>query len=117
MSKRSTWNYPSTNTWAGWSSRRAVDWKTADDCTVREVHIGTTPEPDVLSFVKWSDDMYEKNQDQHATQVISLDVEEIQITQWDYLRITSKNYIGKTIKLSRNLNVCTAEEKEFFKNK
>ena len=111
MSKRSTWKYPSTETWTGWSENRAVDWKTADTCEVREIYIGSAPHSKVMEFATWIDNSASANQDQHMTQVISLDVEEIQITQWDYLRLTNKNYIGKTIKLSRNLNVATSDKK------
>ena len=46
-----------------------------------------------------------------------MDVEEIQITQWDYLRITSEKYVGQRIRLSRSLNVCKQEEREFFEGK
>ena len=117
MSKRSTWKYPSAETWTGWSENRAVDWRTADRCEVKEIYIGSTPPDKVMEFATWVDENAAVNQDQHMTQVISLDVEEIQITRWDYLRLTSEQYAGKTIKLSRNLNVCTPDETEFFRNK
>ena len=48
------------------------------------------------------------------TNVISLDVEEIPITNFDYIRMGMPDYIGKEIKLTRTLGQYTDEEKELF---
>merc|ERR1711973_781984 len=52
-----------------------------------------------------------------GTDVLSLDVEEIRVSHFDYLRITSGKYVGKEIELSRQLNEYTKDESDFFEGK
>ena len=116
LGKPGTWSYPPKQTWEGWSVRRAVCWNSVDEVDVRETYLGVSSEEEVWNFINWMDDCYDRNQRELHSEVLSLDVEEVRISHWDYKRITCGRYIGQEIELSRKLNVCTEEEKEMFAN-
>ena len=90
MMKQGTWQYPPKTTWGGWSEKRAVSWASVDNVDVREVFVGSTPVEEIWQFINWLDDRHEANQNELGTGVMSLDVEEIRVSYFDYLRVTSR---------------------------
>ena len=89
---------------------------TMGDLDIKEIIVGTSTPEEIEDFRAWVFKNYELNQADHPTGVLSLDVEDIQISRWDFLRMCDPSYEGKSHYLARGLKECTEEEKEKFKN-
>ena len=117
QNKEAAWKYPSKETLNVWSSKRAVSWESLTDVDIREVYIGTSTESEVEDFTVWVKSQHEKNQKEFPTEILSFDVEEIRISRFDYTRIVSKEYQGKSIILAKELNIVPKKDEEMMRGK
>ena len=72
------WRYPAPQTLEDWSTKRAVSHKSLRDVMVREIFVGSTPASEVTKFAEWVHEKHTENQAECPTNVLSLDVEEMQ---------------------------------------
>ena len=69
----------------------------------------------MAEFTDWVWKRIEENQDEMPTNAISLDVEDIVVTFYDYVRMVQPEWQGKQLALAKDLNIFTDEEAEMLK--
>ena len=112
-----SWRYPSKEDLDDWRENRGFTANYPSKVDVREIVAGVTPEEEIVKFAEWIESKIQDDNRQMPTNVISLDVEEIPITNFDYIRMGMPQYIGKEIHLTRKLGEYTEEEKELFEDR
>ena len=112
-----SWNYPSKRTLDAWRHDRSMNSNYPMAVDVREIIIGVTSEEEIEEFSKWVFEKIKEDETVMPTNTLSFDVEEIPITNFDFIRMGMPEYVGKDIKLTRKLNAFTEDEAELFEDK
>ena len=96
------WDYPSGKTIKKWRDNRglSVAWK--DSVEVREFIIGVDGDEELRNLRQWTDMKINEDNEKLPTGVMSFDVESLQITHFDYLRICDESYMGIDLPLSKD---------------
>ena len=90
MEKSEDWKYPPRDTISYFQNERGLSYEMLNQVKVKEILIGSTPEKEVDEILLWFWAEYFKDQKILPTQVVSLDVEQIQATLYDVYRIAGR---------------------------
>ena len=105
-----TWAYPSLKTLRTWRDNRGLDTTYPSDVDVREYIIGEDSAEKLKDFTDWVFQMYEKDQLEYPSQVMSFDTEQIKCSEYDCARMAM--YRGRRICLSSKLGRFCSEDEE-----
>ena len=83
----SGWKYPKLDAVEDYQKHRGLNRKLLNSVEVKEIVIGVTPDEVVLEIHQWMIDNYNKNKKIFPSGVISIDMEEAKLTQYDELRL------------------------------
>ena len=99
--REDSWDYPSGKTVKNWRDNRglSVAWK--ESVEVKEFIIGVDGDEELRSLKKWTEMKIREDNEKLPTGVLSFDVESLQITHFDYLRICDESYMGIDLPLSK----------------
>ena len=104
------WVYPSVTTLRTWRDNRGLDTTYPSDVDVREYIIGEDNVEDLKDFTDWVFHMYEQDQLDYPSQVMSYDTEQIKCSEYDCARMAM--YRGRKIQLSSKLGKLHSDEEE-----
>ena len=111
------WDYPSAQEVKKWRDNRSLSYEWKRDVGVKEFIIGVSGDMDLCDVGSWFTYNHAKDQGNMPTGVVSLNVECIDITYFDLLRITSEAYHGVEFPLSAVLQQAKDLDQDIFQGK
>ena len=87
---RAGWKYPSANTIHRIQKNRGLSYQMLGDVEVREIVAGVSSAEEILETRKWMEDQQAKDQAILPTSVVSMDIEELCVTHYDWMKITGE---------------------------
>ena len=84
------WNMPSIEYLSFMQENRGMSLSMLGRITVQEIIVGETSATRIKEIEAWMWDKFKENQEEMPTNVMSLDVEEIQMTYYDELKLSGK---------------------------
>ena len=84
------WKYPSDDTIHGIQRNRGLSYQMLDDVEVREIVAGVSSPEEILETRKWMEEQHAKDQAILPTSVVSMDVEELRVTHYDWMKMTGE---------------------------
>ena len=84
------WKYPKLEDLEKYQANRGLNLGMLNEIEVRELTCGVSSDEEISEVRDWITRMHQMDQDRVATQVISLDVEDVKVTYYDTLRMAGK---------------------------
>ena len=78
------WKYPSANTIHGIQKDTGLSFQMLKDVEVKEIIAGVSSPEEILEIKLWMEDQHTKDQAILPTRVVSMDVEELRVTHYDW---------------------------------
>ena len=80
--------YPFSNTIHGIQANRGLSYQMLEDVEVKEIIAGISSPEEILEIRKWMEIQQAKDQSILPTGVVSMDVEKVRVTHYDWMRMT-----------------------------
>jgi len=96
------WKFPSKQLISLFQENRGLGVYMNRDVIVKEIVVGVTSEEKVKEIAEWVFKLYERDEELFPTSVISLDVQELSGTLFDFLRLAGRLPFSKNQSLRRN---------------
>ena len=90
MHSRAGWKYPSTDTIHGIQKNRGLSYQMLGDVEVKEIVAGVSSPEEILEIRKWMETQHAKDQAILPTGVVSMDIEELRVTHYDWMKMTGE---------------------------
>ena len=84
------WKYPSADSIHGIQTDPGLSFQMLKDVEVREIIAGVSSPEEICEINLWMQEQHAQDQSILTTKVVSMDVEEICITHYDWMRMTGK---------------------------
>ena len=84
------WKYPSAATIHGIRANRGLSYQMLDDVEVKVIVAGVSSPEEILEIRKWMEIQQAKDQAVLPTGVVSMDVEELCVTHYDWMKMTGE---------------------------
>ena len=84
------WKCPTADTIHGIQADRGLSYQMLEDVEVREIIAGISSPEEILEIRKWMEVHQAKDQSILPTGVVSMDVEEVRVTHYDWMKITGE---------------------------
>ena len=111
-----SWAYPTPESVETWRANRGLSPEYPDKVEVRELIAGESTEEEVKEFATWAGKWIAENQAEMPNGMISLDVEFIKVTYFDYIRMAKPEMLGKDLKLAEHRGVYEDSEADEFRS-
>ena len=82
------WKYPSLNTVLGIQRNLELSLQMLKEVEVKEIVAGVSSADEIFETTLWMKEQFAKDQAILPTRVISMDVEEIRVTHYDWMKMT-----------------------------
>ena len=90
ISNSEGWMFPKLEDLRSFQAHRGLSWKMKDEVEVRELICGVSSDQEIRDTHRWMNEMYQIDQERFGSKVISMDVEDVQVTYHDCLRMARK---------------------------
>ena len=84
------WKYPSAATIHGIQANQGLSYQMLDELEVKEIEAGVSSPEEILEIRKWMETQHAKDQAILPTGVVSMDVEELRVTHYDWMKMTGE---------------------------
>ena len=84
------WKYPSSDTFLGIQANPGLSYQMLEDVEVKEIVAGISSPEEILEIRKWMEIQQAKDQAILTMGVVSMDVEEVRITHYDWMSVTGE---------------------------
>ena len=84
------WKYPSADTIHGIQINRGLSYQMLKDVEVREIVAGVSSPEEIFEINLWMQEQYSRDQAILPTRVVSMDVEKICVTHYDWMKMTGE---------------------------
>ena len=84
------WKYPSADTIHAIQKDRGLSFQMLKEVEVKEIIAGVSSPEEILQIKLWMKEQYAKDQAILPTRVVSMEVEEIRISHYDWMKMTSE---------------------------
>ena len=82
------WKYPSSNTIHGIQRDRGLSFQMLKDVEVKEIIAGVSSQEEILEIKLWMQEQHAKDQAILPTRVVSMDLEELHVSHYDWMKMT-----------------------------
>ena len=84
------WKYPSADTIHGIQASQGLSYQMLKDVEVKEIIAGVFSPEEILEIRKWMEIQHAKDQVILPTGVVSMEVEELRVTHYDWMKMTGE---------------------------
>ena len=84
------WKYPSADTIHRIQRNRGLSFQMLKDIEVKEIIAGVSSPDKILEIRHWMEEQHAKDQSILPTRVVSMDVEELRVTHYDWMKMTGE---------------------------